>query len=250
MSSRILLLASFVGIVALLAAASRTSAPPQDQDAKKAESSKDSQDAKDKEKEAKEKAERDKALKRAALERDLPIAKEKVENARRDLADQTADAQAASAKLQKELQLAKTKLETFEKREAPARTAKAQLDLQYARDNHENNKEELEQLELMYKDQDLADKTREIVIRRAKRELERTQQRLALQQEELGILTERTLPQEREKLSLDVEEKQREIARAERGTQKAMGDKKVALMAAESEIKRIEGEMMAQKESK
>jgi hypothetical protein len=102
----------------------------------------------------------------------------------------------------------------------------------------------------MYKDQDLADKTREIVIRRAKRDLERSQQRLALQQEDLGILTERTLPQEREKLTLDVEEKQREIAKAERAAQKAAGAQKVAVMAAEADIKRIETEMAAQKEPK
>jgi hypothetical protein len=245
MKSRLMLLASFAAIVAILAASSRFAAGPQDQDAaKKAAESKEAQEAKEK-KEAK-----DKALKLAALERELPIAKEKLENARREMADSVADAQATSAKLQKEFGLAKTKLETFEKREMPSKTAKGQLDLQNAKDFLDMNKEELEQLELMYKEQDLADKTREIVIRRAKRDLERSQQRLALQQEELGILTERTLPQEREKLTLDVEEKQREIARAERAAQKASGAQKVAVMAAESDIKRIEAEMAAQKDSK
>jgi hypothetical protein len=237
------LLASFTGIIALLVAASRFTAI-QDQDAKKGTDSKEAQ------KDAQEAKEREKALKRAALEREAPISREKIENARRELADQAADAQATAAKLQKELQLAKAKLETFEKREVPARTAKGQLDLQNARDNHENSKEELEQLEIMYKEADLADKTREIVIKRAKRDLERVQQRLAIQQEELGILLERTLPAEREKLTLDFEEKQREIARAERAAQKGVGDKKVVLMAAESDIKRIEAEMAAQKDAK
>jgi len=244
MKSKLMLLASFAGLVAILAAASRFSVI-QDQDAaKKAAESKEAQEAKEK-KEA-----RDKALKIAALEREYPIAKEKLENARREMADGAADAQAAMAKLQKELLLAKTKLETYEKREMPSKTAKGQLDLQGTKDFLDNNKEELEQLELMYKEQDLADKTREIVIRRAKRDLERSQQRLALQQEDLGILLERTLPQEREKLTLDVEEKQREIGKAERAAQKAAGAQKVAVMAAESDIKRIEAEMAAQKESK
>lgn len=244
MKSKLMLLASFAGIVAILAAASRF-AGTQDQDAaKKAAESKEAQEAKEK-KEAK-----DRALKLAALEREYPIAKEKLENARRELADGTADAQAAMAKLQKELGLAKTRLETFEKREMPSKTAKGQLDLQGAKDFLDNNKEELEQLELMYKDQDLADKTREIVIRRAKRDLERSQQRFALQQEDLGTLLERTLPQEREKLTLEFEEKQREIAKAERAAQKAAGGQKVAVMAAESDIKRIEAEMAAQKEAK
>jgi hypothetical protein len=235
MSSRIVLLASLAFGVVLLIAASRFDAVrPQDQDAAAKQ---------EKAKEEKEAKEKERVNKRASLEREMPVAREKLENARRDEADQKADSQASAAKVRKELDLARKKLETFEGREMPAKVAKGKLDLQNAKDNLDNSKEELEQLELMYKEQDLADKTREIVIKRAKRELDRATQRFAIQQEELAILTERTLPQEKEKLALDVEEKERESARAERGAQKAAGEKKVALMAAENEIKRIETEL-------
>jgi hypothetical protein len=229
-------LVSLVAGIAVLLGASRFGGPSAPQDSQEA-----AKQAKAKEdKEAKEKAD---ALKRAALERELPISREKLAKVQRDLADHATDADATNAKLGKELQLAKMKLETFEKREMPTKIARGQLDVQNSKDSLDNAKEELEQLEIMYKDQDLADKTREIVIRRAKRDLDRAQKRLALQQEDFAILSERTLPQDREKLALDVEEKEREIARTDRATQKAMMDKKIAVMAAESDIKRIETEL-------
>jgi hypothetical protein len=236
MTQRILVLVTIAAGLALLVSAAQNPAAPQDQDAAaKQEKAREEREAK----------ERDKALKRAALERELPIAREKLIKAQKDLSDQDLDAQGAAVKLQKDLGLAKIKLETFEKREMPAKIAKAQLDLQNSRDGLDNSQEELEQLEIMYKEQDLADKTREIVIRRAKRDLERARQRLGLQEAEATLLTERTLPQDREKLALDVEEKEREIARAERAAQKATLEKRIALMAAESDIKRIEAEMAA-----
>lgn len=234
MIARILVFVAFAGSIALLVAASQSAPSAQDQSAaEKQEKAKEDREAK----------ERDKAMKRASLERELPIAQEKLARAQKDVADQSIDNTAAAAKLQKELALAKSKLETFEKREMPAKVAKAQLDLQNVRDNVDNSQEELEQLEIMYKDQDLADKTREIVIRRAKRDLERARQRLGLQEIELATLTERTLPQDREKLALDVEEKDREMARGERNAQKTLMEKRIAVMSGESEIKRIDAEV-------
>jgi len=246
MRSRIVLLASLAGIFTLFIGASRyDAARPQDTQDAAAKQAKE-----EKAKEEKEAKEKDRALKRASLEREMPVAREKLENARRDEADQRADAQAAAAKNKRELELARKKLETFEGREMPAKIAKGKLDLQNSKDNLDNSKEELEQLELMYKDQDLADKTREIVIKRAKRDLERTGERLKLQQEDFAILTERTLPQDRERLVADVEEKEREGARAERAAVKAAGERKVALMAAENDLKRIDTELASLREAK
>src|SRR5262249_4463133 len=145
MTSKSVMLATVAGSIALLVAASRIPAPAwQEQDA----ASRQDKSKEEKAKEDKEAKEREKAMKRASLERELPISREKLARAQKDVADQLEDAQASSAKAQKELALAKASLETFEKREMPAKTAKAQLDLQNAKDGVDNNKEELEQLEL------------------------------------------------------------------------------------------------------
>jgi len=109
----------------------------------------------------------------------------------------------------------------------------------------EEAKEELEQLEMMYKNQDLADMTKEIVIRRGKRRVERATQRLALQEREHQRLEQNTLPLERTKLAGEVEEKTRDLERARRTSESSLLDRRIALMSAESDVVRIETELAA-----
>ena len=175
------------------------------------------------------------ALKRAAFERDLPIAREKLSKAKMDLADQEHIGQASLAKAKADLELTQTRLKNFDEKEAPNRLAMARLNLNQAQDRAADSKEELEQLELMYKEQDLADKTREIVIRRARRELDRSQERLRIQGDDLKILEERTLPHERAKLALEVADKERDQEKTARSADAALLEKRIALMSAEAD---------------
>ena len=181
--------------------------------------------------------------KRAGLERDLAVARERIARAERDLADQNLTGAESLAKAKGELDMAQGRMKTFDEKEAPNKLAKARLDLQGARDNQEDSKEELEQLELMYKDQDLADKTREIVIRRSQRQLARAGERLKLQEDDLKILEDRTLPQDREKISFEIADKQRTLGLAQRTHESALHDKRIALMAAQAEGARLEREL-------
>jgi hypothetical protein len=195
--------------------------------------------------------EKEAALKRAALERDLPIAREKLAKARRDLADQELSGRAAVIKAKADLDLASARLKDVDEKETPNRLAQARLGLKRARDMLEDSKEELEQLELMYKDQDLADKTREIVIRRAKRGLERAQEGLKLEEESVKTLEERTIPHERGKLALEAADKLRALESAERGAESSLAEKKIGLLGATAEVARLEAELAAiEKDSK
>jgi len=187
--------------------------------------------------------EKETAQKRAGLERDLALAREKIAKAKRDLADQEASGSASLAKAKGDLDVVQGRLKTFDEKEAPNKLAKARLDLQMARDQNDDAKEELEQLELMYKDQDLADKTREIVIRRTKRQLARTEDHLKLQEDDLKILEERTIPQDREKIALELADKQRALVLAQRASEASLHEKRIALMAAEADVARIEREL-------
>lgn len=188
---------------------------------------------------------RDASTKRAALERELPIAREKLVRARANVEAETASGTGLVAKAAAQLALSEAELKTFDERTSPTRLARAKLDLRGGRDGHEEAVEELAQLEMMYKDHELADMTKEIVIRRARRRLEMTKERLALQEGDVKTLEERTLPQERAKLVLDVEEKRREVERARRGAESGLHEKRIALMSAESEVARVEGELAA-----
>ena len=185
----------------------------------------------------------DAAAKKDSLKRDLILAQEKLAKAKRDLQDEQEMGPSAPEKARRELELAKLRLQVFDETEMPIRLAKSRLELQEATDSLDEAKEELEQLELMYKEQDLADKTREIVIRRSQRRLARTDAHLKLQAEDLKVLEERTLPQDRAKLELDLLDKQRAADTATRSAVSALHDKRIAVLAAESEVARLQREI-------
>ena len=185
----------------------------------------------------------EKAQKRATLERQQALEQQKLEKARLDATNQELASQGTLHKAEAELRIATAKRQHFEQTQSPHRVAQAQLGLQQANDSFADAKEEMEQLELMYAEQDLADKTKEIVIRRGKRRLEMAERRLALQQKELENLENFELPQELAKLTLEVEEKTREVDRARRGLESSKLEREIAVRAIENEIRRIEGEL-------
>ncbi len=189
--------------------------------------------------------EKEASLKKAGFERELAIAREKLAKAKRDVMDQELSGSAAVLKARADVELTQARLRTIDEKEAPNRLAKANLDLQAARDSQDDSKEELEQLEIMYKEQDLADKTREIVIRRSKRQLARAADRLKLQEDDVKILSERTLPQEREKLVLEIADKQRAHEQSVRASESGLFEKRLGILVAEAEVARLERELEA-----
>ena len=94
-------------------------------------------------------------------------------------------------------------------------------------------------------EQELADKTREIVLNRGKRRVDRARERLDLQTRELEALKLHTLPQERDKLALEVDGKKRQIDRLRREGETAALANDITVMSAEAEIDGIQAEQDA-----
>jgi hypothetical protein len=185
----------------------------------------------------------DPAKKRAALERELALAGEKAGRAAVDVADQDADNKAALDKAATELGFAERKLKDFEEVEAPARLEKARLELQGGKDMLDDAREELAQLEMMYKDSEIGDKTKDMVLARGKRGLARAEARLKTQERDFEALESRTLPLERDRLKADAAEKRRDVERAKRAADKATFERSAAVKAAENEVRRIKEEL-------
>ncbi len=190
---------------------------------------------------AKEQAE--KAAKHAKLARDLPIAKEEVVKAKAAIDLQQATNRDNLDKTQAERDLAEKKLKDLEEKHGPARLEKTRNGLLEAQDYHKEAEEELAQLEMMYKEADLADKTREIVIERAKRRLTRSQRELTVQQKELDNLEKATLPLEITDLRMQLTQKNQALEAAKRTAESDLRAKRIELMKAEAEVARIEAEM-------
>ena len=187
----------------------------------------------------------EKAAKRSKLDREVAIENEKLIKARVELTHQEKANAESLRKAEAELAIVRDALRTFDEKESKTRLEKARLEVQEAKDSLDEAREELDQLEMMYKEQDLADKTREIVLKRGKRRLERAQARLALEQRDLETLEKDSLPQERAKLALAVEDKSHALDHARREAEEGLMEKKIAVMSGEAELARLREEIAA-----
>ena len=195
-------------------------------------------------KDAAEEAEKeDPKRKRARLARELAIAAEKVKKAHLAQTHQRAEDQDKITRKNTERELAATKLADFEEHNAPQRIEEARLALHRAEDWVKEAEEELAQLEMMYAEEDLADKTREIVLERGRRRLERARRELDLQRTALANLEKHDLPREAAELRAQATDKASELENLERTAETNLLDKQIAVMEAEAEVTRLREEI-------
>lgn len=186
-----------------------------------------------------------KAVKLAQAERGLSLARARLEKVRADaiVAEQSSKEGVMAAEA--DLTMAQRNLANFEEKTSKLRIEQARNNLTMAMDNYQENVEELQQLEMMYEKTDLADKTREIVIARTRRRLERAQRSLELQKKSLENLESVEIPMERAKLQMDLDSRTRALERARREMQSSLADKRLAIMAQEHDVARQEEELDA-----
>ena len=163
-------------------------------------------------------------------------AKDKLTLAQLELDRQLAAAKVAATKLAAEVELAKQKLALFDRSDAPLRVAKANLELERSKDQVAEAEEELAELQMMYKNADLADKTRDIVLHRSERRLDRQKEALVLATGELELLQQQTLSIERHRLELDLAARTAEFEDGQRGAAIDEMNKRSALRDAELEL--------------
>jgi hypothetical protein len=116
-------------------------------------------------KEAKEA--RDRVRKLSKLQRDLEVARLRLSKLKLDQDHAEIKFDESLAKAKADLELARKKLADFKQISVPERTERAKLNLAMAEDGLREAQEELAQLELMYSEEQFADKTKEIVVGRA-----------------------------------------------------------------------------------
>ena len=177
------------------------------------------------------------------LERKLSIAKARLAVAELE-AEADAARHAASARhTAGEVQLAEASLARFQEASRPQRLASGKLDLQGAKDRAQEAAEELEQIKIMYKDQDLDDMTAEFVVSRGERMAKRAAERLKIQEAQLNALETRELPQEQQRLALAVDKAVAQMEQQAREATIAQHRKAIAVQEAKNEVRRLEEEL-------
>lgn len=179
----------------------------------------------------------------AKLERDLRVARLKLGKAELSMAHTEHRNEVAIAKAEAEFELAVRRLETYNERNVPSRLEWTKLHLQGAEDRVQEAREEIEQLEKMYGEEEFADQTKEIVLERGRRRLERSLRDLGLRHMDAETLKEATIPVERREHELRVENAEQTLKRAHENVEPSMIDQQIGLISAEGEIIRLEHEM-------
>jgi HlyD family secretion protein len=138
-----------------------------------------------------------------AGERDLAISKAALATQTEDIARQQANSATSLARAEFDAKNAQTALERYETVEMPLRIEEGDHYLQGLRNWEADQVEELAQLEKMYKGDDLTEETEEIVLKRARRDLERTRRVLDFQTRRNKLMRDIDLPRDLESLRLE-----------------------------------------------
>lgn len=131
----------------------------------------------------------------AAVENDLKVARATYEKVQADLAIGAKADALALAQAQTAVKDAETALKSFEEVEGKHMVAQVELNLKFMDDALHDQTEELAQLEKMYKSEELTNATSEIVVRRARRNLERTKTSLDMGRAEAANVKNVRYPQ-------------------------------------------------------
>jgi len=192
---------------------------------------------------------------RDEVQRKLDIASRKKTKSMLKNEHSEVDRQIKLAKAEEELSLAQTRFQHFQEHTAPTRLQRAELSLQGSKDGVTEAEEELQQLELMYGEEDFADQTKEIVLERQKRRLQRSKRNLEIRQKELDFLKSFSLPLETREHELAVENAERKLKQTQRQVEATKLDLEIVIMNAEAEIakrefqlKELEEELKEKKE--
>ncbi|MDP6741009.1 MAG: hypothetical protein QF404_13455 [Planctomycetota bacterium] len=147
----------------------------------------------------------EKADAREALEHKVHLAAERLALQEREMHESNKQFEDRIRFANVEVDMAQAKLDVFRESVRPERLANESLSLASAKDRAQQAADELAQIEIMYKDQDLDDLTAEFVVSRGRRNAERAAQRIGIMEIGFARLENHELPQEEQGLSLDVE---------------------------------------------
>ncbi len=141
-------------------------------------------------------------------ERDLFIARARLQRQEAELKQKKEATEIQRLALARGLERAERKLKHFRETDKADRVAKAEHNLKGTENRIQDETEELEQLEKMYRADDLTEETEAIVMRRARRGLSRMRQSFEWARKNHQRFLDEGLPQEEQDIELDVRRRQ------------------------------------------
>jgi HlyD family secretion protein len=144
-----------------------------------------------------------------------------------------------------DLELARGKLASFDAIEAPNRLAQSKLDLKRVRDSAKEAADELVQIEQMYDQEQIDDRTKEFVVERGRRNAENRAAQIAIQERNLELLEKHELPRDRARHALEVARKESDTQRLVRAMESDRLEREIKLLNATHELEKARRELAA-----
>jgi hypothetical protein len=197
---------------------------------------------KDKKSEAEKKADERQAKEKELRnkKRELDYARIALQTGAIDREMRTLAADRALANARHEFEKATADLDVFTKAQSAREKDEKQLGIDSQTYRAEEAKDEQAELESMYKDDEFAKKTKELVLKRGKRQVELSDRSLALAKREQEQLEKHTLPDRERDLRHKLEEARLDVGKAELEQRKAALELDVQRRQAEDKVHDLE----------
>lgn len=177
------------------------------------------------------------------LAHDLRMAELKLKVAQLDARIANDDAESSVRKAERELELAKSMLDHFDKFIAPARLAEARIALDSAENRATQARDEYDELVAMYKQEDFAEMTKELVLKRGRHNMDIAKRRLKIQKDKYLDLKKTILPRERAALLGKLDDARSAAGQAALKREKARLQALVTVQEAEHRLESSKGDL-------
>jgi len=141
---------------------------------------------------------------------------------------------------QVELDKQKRELEQFQQKQKPREMEEHRIQLDMQTQRADEAKDELAELESMYKEDEFARSTKELVIKRGRKQLEMANRSLAVGQQEFEQFEKHTLTERERELTQKVEDAERDLEKARLEHQKAQMEVDVQQRQADDKVKDLQ----------
>jgi hypothetical protein len=183
------------------------------------------------------------AEKIAKKEFDLQVARLELQIKRLSIADDERSATEDVAEAERGLRDARENLKAFQEHERTLKLDDTQLDLEQALQRRTEQEQELDELKAMYKQEELASLTKELVLSRGNKALEFAKRRLDLQSKTTNFAKQVEMPRKERELTETVAKSERKLDEARRKIEKRKLETQLDLMKAEHGIAELEQEI-------
>lgn len=200
----------------------------------------DETDKADKEEKEEKKDPKKLARKVEKVTRDLELARIELQIAELSARIESDSARAAVEKAKASLGEAKLALEHFKEHEQPVAREKADIDLDRSSNRADHAKDELDELVAMYTAEEFAEMTKELVLKRGRRNLELAERSLAIERRKVDMLDRHDLPKQLRDKQTKLKEATEAMQKASLQQEKTALSTQLSLLKARQKIQSLE----------